>query len=191
MKEPFALSILAGVLILADDLGYIVRNFIIPLCIAGIIGLILLIATGTLDDYIFRYIVEIFSGRLQYAREFGFADMPSFFVSQPVWTRGFMHRMLVGEWPWFHAIIPLFLCASFTLKRGAKRWAPVGIIAVGIGLYVFRKIEVMYDLLAIIHFRVPLHDAFFQKLLLFYGFIAVVFLCPLILLAIYDRRILQ
>ncbi len=55
LKEPFLLSILAGLIITAGSIRHFYRGFIIPCMVAGLMGLILFAVFGWLEDYLFIY----------------------------------------------------------------------------------------------------------------------------------------
>lgn len=191
MKEPFLLSIFAAVLILEDNYQDIFKKFFVPLFIAGSLAIFLLIISGTLHDYFFSYLAEIFSGRLHYSREFVSANLSNYVVSQPIWIRGLMFQKIYKEWPWFDFIFPLFVFGSFFLKKAEKRWAILGIFVLGMGLLVFKKIEIMHNLLSLLHFQFPLDDAFFRALVLKYVALLLIFLFSFIFLFIKSRKVFQ
>jgi hypothetical protein len=52
LKEPFLFSLLGSALLFIDNLKDFVRKFILPLCVAIIIGFIILLLTGILEGFI-------------------------------------------------------------------------------------------------------------------------------------------
>lgn len=56
LKEPFALSILAGVIVLSDDWKSLVQKFLIPLLIAAIVGITALAVLGYLEPFFTVYL---------------------------------------------------------------------------------------------------------------------------------------
>jgi len=189
MKEPFLLSICGAVLLLAEDIHFVVKRFLAPLLIAGIAALILLAVTGVLQDYFSLYLSEIFSGRLLYTREFSSSNMPSFSVEQPIWVRGLMFRKVYEELPWLGFIIPLFVFGSLYLKRGEKKWVPVGILAVILALYLFRRTEIFWSLFTFLKFTFPIQDPFFRKLLFEYVAAVIFFVAAFIFIFVKSKTL--
>ena len=188
MKEPFLFSIFGGILLLSNDLEYIKTRFIIPCLLAALIGIFTLLILGYFSAYIHIYLPEILSGRLAYSREFGWANMPNFFIKQPFWIRGLMFTKIWNEAPWFSFILPSLVIGTVFL-RNPSRWTLASVPVIFLTLYLFIKTQVIFNLIgAMDKFNLSTSDPFFQKLILLYAALAIVCFAGFALL--YRKKVL-
>lgn len=77
LKEPFFLTVLAGVLLLTRNKEDFIRAFLVPLGIAAVIGTAILAALSYLGPYLSLYVPTMLASRIQ----------PN--LLEPLWARGF------------------------------------------------------------------------------------------------------
>lgn len=85
MKEPFVLSLLGGMLLLARDRKHFLRAFLMPLAIAVTAGGVILVVLGYAGPYLSVYLPTMLGDRLV-------TD-----VVEPLWLRGFAVGRLLGN----------------------------------------------------------------------------------------------
>lgn len=85
VKEPFLVTLLAGALLLTSSPRHFCRSFLVPLCIAGLAGVLLLFLTGWLQPYLSTYVSSMLHGRVDAS------------PVEPLWIRGFSAGRVYGN----------------------------------------------------------------------------------------------
>lgn len=191
MKEPFVASILAAVLLIAEDARFVLRRFVQPLVLAGSMGFVLVTVLGYLHAYLTIYLPEMFGGRLQIMKVISYAGGQTFAVPSPIWERGLNFLKVYEELPWHALVIPGLLLAALLFKgwHGRKRWALIAVLTVCATLYLFSQTDYLFDLASIFHPSLPWNDPLFQAFAFKYAALLALCLAGLLVLFFKSRHL--
>ena len=112
-KEPFLLSILAGVLLIARKPTDVLQKSFVPILIAGVVGLLIASALGILEPYRTIYLPEMLGKHIQ--------------AAGPLWKRGFLVERLFLDMRNLSPWLPLLVGCTFVLyfRREWDRCGPL------------------------------------------------------------------
>lgn len=188
LKEPFALSIVAGLLLLLRS-----RNDAIDalwaIGLAVLLWFAVLLLTGTFQGYVSLYLPEMLFGRVtENANYHDYITNTIFAVRAPLWLRGLnILRLFLDiaspEYRSFPAFPALALALSgvalahrASTPDGPGRWQPFlwGCLAVLFFLLFTNLAFTFEQMVSYFAFRFPINDRFFQllSLLLAFSFVA-------------------
>lgn len=197
LKEPFGLSILGGLLFLVSTKQDLV-DAVKTIALGALLWLGILFLTGTAYGYFAIYLPEMLHGRVAENMVYHDYSIDKIFtVSAPLWLRGLnIHTLFQDTWTSPMRVVPrspflaLALCVLFLAHQASAgsedrgwRWFIVGAIAVAFSVLIGNLAFALEQILAILQFRIPFGDSFFQGkciLLLFYAVTCVVLLALLV-----------
>ncbi|HUY33179.1 MAG TPA: hypothetical protein VMV69_10385 [Pirellulales bacterium] len=175
-KEPFAVAILGGFLLLASskrDCG----DALTAVFLASVLWLLILMASGVAHGYFTVYLPEMFSGRItQNVIYHNFASSQMFVVHAPLLVRGWnIVRLIDDMWSSPYRVVPAFpflsLSIGFLLVAHQaligdddRHWAwfvvaTVVMVLVAVTAKIAFGVE---QVIAFLHFKVPADPFFLQ-----------------------------
>ena len=174
MKEPFLLSLTAAALLMSPSVGIFVRGFLVPLLIALVVGTLLMLLLGYLDAYLHLYLPVMFSSRLPTMKTYsliGVANSHVVIGNNPLWLRGLDFLAVFEDLVWYAplpglavVIAGLWIANPALKSRLTSRvWLLVGVICVGMWMYLIRQLSVTLAILEILQYDIPWHDEFFSR----------------------------
>ncbi len=92
-KEPFALIAVASAILICKDRRQFINDFVAPLSLALVIGALVLVALGILDDYLQNYVTDMFGSHLYR------------YNSSSLWERGLLFSPLKGDLAAFSSLL--------------------------------------------------------------------------------------
>lgn len=182
LKEPFLLSIIAAVLILAQRKNTI-QTFIISFAIAATLGLILMASLGYLQPYFTLYLPTMIFERAQSPQ----TDYGVFF-------RGLFVIRLVKDITWFSPA-PIFGCITCLLWLLFPSWGSstkmkvLSVAGMSLAFYSWEIAAWYWQLIIKLNGLFPWQDSFFRSLTLQYSLVSLACVGLFIFIAWKDRAL--
>jgi len=179
-KEPFAVALLAGFLLLATS-KHDWSDALRAVGLGALLWLLFLITSGVAHGYFAVYLPEMFSGRVtQNVLYHNYASGQMFVVHSPIWTRGFnFFQLFLDMWHPSYPVVPLFPFLALALgvlflahpaSIGGDdrrwRWFALGVVTMALATLTCTRAFDLGQVLEFSKFKLPT-DPFFMRVYVF------------------------